>query len=305
MKLITFKKDTKISCGVLTDNGIIDLTGKFHSVKQIIAGGSETLKKIQANVNSCKKFIPLTDVKLLAPIPNPGKIFGLAGNYAKHIIEAGLKLGLSESPHSTTVPRPFLMPDSVIANPDDVIDWPVYSKEIDYEIELCVVIGKTAKCISPEKAKEYIAGFTIANDISARSTTFAAGRAKRPWDEFYDWLGGKWADGFLPIGPCIITADEIGNPQNLQMTLKVNDELRQNASTSDMIFNVYEIVSFMSHITTLAPGDIIATGTPEGVGMATGNFLKTGDKIECQIEKIGILTNMLGKKPETFYQPLA
>ena len=305
MKLITFKKDTKISCGVLTDNGIIDLTGKFHSVKQIIAGGSEILKKIQTAANSCKKFIPLTDVKLLAPIPNPGKIFGLAGNYAKHIIEAGLKLGLSESPHSTTVPRPFLMPDSVIANPDDVIDWPVYSKEIDYEIELCVVIGKTAKCISPEKAKKYIAGFTIANDISARSTTFAAGRAKRPWDEFYDWLGGKWADGVLPIGPCIITADEIGNPQNLQMTLKVNDELRQNASTADMIFNVYEIVSFMSHITTLAPGDIIATGTPEGVGMATGNFLKTGDKIECQIEKIGTLTNTLGKKPEKFYQPLA
>jgi len=304
MKLITFKKDTKISCGVLTNNGIIDLTGKFQSVKQIIAGGSETLKKIQANVNSCKKFIPLTDVKLLAPIPNPDKIFGLAGNYAKHIIEAGLKLGLSESPHSTTVPRPFLMPDSVIANPDDVIDWPAYSRQIDYEIELCIVIGKKAKCISPEKAKEYIAGFTIANDVSARSTTFAAGRAKRPWDEFYDWLNGKWADGFLPIGPCIITADELGNPQNLQMTLKVNDELRQNASTSDMIFNVYEIVSFMSHITTLAPGDIIATGTPEGVGMATGNFLNPGDKIECQIEKIGILTNTLGKKPEKFYEPL-
>ncbi|MHB0945600.1 MAG: fumarylacetoacetate hydrolase family protein [Sedimentisphaerales bacterium] len=305
MKLISFRDDKSIKCGALTNNGIIDLTGEFHSIKQIIAGGSETLKKIQASVNSCKKFIPLTDVKLLAPIPNPGKIFGLAGNYAKHIIEAGLKLGLSESPHSTTVPRPFLMPDSVIANPDDVIDWPVYSKQIDYEIELCIIIGKTAKCISPEKAKEYIAGFTIANDISARSTTFAAGRAKRPWDEFYDWLNGKWADGFLPIGPYVITADEIGNPQNLQMILKVNDELRQNANTADMIFNVYEIVSFMSHITTLAPGDIIATGTPEGVGMATGNFLKAGDKIECQIEKIGILTNTLGKKPEKFYQPLA
>lgn len=305
MKLISFRDDKSIKCGVLTNNGVIDLTGEFQSVKQIIATGGETLKKIQTAADSCKKFIPLSEVRLLAPIPNPGKIFGLAGNYAKHIIEAGLKLGLSKSPHSTTVPRPFLMPDSVIANPDDIIDWPVYSTQIDYEIELCVVIGKTAKCVSPEKAKEVIAGFTIANDISARSTTFAAGRAKRPWDEFYDWLNGKWADGFLPIGPCVITAEEIGDPQNLQMTLKVNDEIRQNANTSAMIFNVYEIVSFISHITTLLPGDIIATGTPEGVAMATGNFLNAGDKIECQIEKIGTLTNTLGKKPENFYQPLA
>ncbi|MFA6186698.1 MAG: fumarylacetoacetate hydrolase family protein [Phycisphaerae bacterium] len=304
MKLVSFRDGKSIKCGILTNNGIIDLAGEFQNVKQIIAGGSETLKKIQTAANSCKKFIPLSDVKLLAPIPNPGKIFGLAGNYAKHIIEAGLKLGLSESPHSTTVPRPFLMPNNVIANPDDVIDWPVYSKQIDYEIELCIVIGKIAKCVSPEKAKEHIAGFTIANDISARSTTFTAGRAKRPWDEFYDWLNGKWADGFLPIGPCIITADEIGNPQNLQMTLKVNGELRQNANTSSMIFNVYEIASFISHITTLQPGDIIATGTPQGVGMATGNFLKAGDKIECEIEKIGTLTNTLGKKPENFYEPL-
>jgi 2-keto-4-pentenoate hydratase/2-oxohepta-3-ene-1,7-dioic acid hydratase in catechol pathway len=305
MRLVSFRESKSIKCGALTNNGIIDLTGEFKSVKNIIAAGGETLKKIQTSINSCKKFIPVPNVKILAPIPDPGKIFGLAGNYAKHIIEAGLKLGLSNSPHNTTVPRPFLMPDSVIANPDDIIDWPAYSKEIDYEIELCVVVGKTAKCVSPEKAKEAIAGYTIANDISARSTTFAAGRAKRPWDEFYDWLNGKWADGFLPIGNCIATADEIANPQNLQMTLKVNGQIRQNANTSTMIFNVYEIVSFMSHITTLAPGDIIATGTPEGVGMATGNFLKAGDKIECEIEKIGTLTNTLGKKPENFYQPLA
>lgn len=304
MKLVTFKKDTKIFCGALTNKGIVDLTGTFQSVKQILAGGSENLKKIQGIVKNNTKFIDPSIVQLLAPIPEPGKILALAGNYAKHIIEAGLKLGLSESPRKSTVPRPFLKPNSVINHPNSIIPWPVYGKEIDYEIELAVVIGKTAKCVSPQKAKEAIGGYTIANDISARSVTFKAGREKRPWDEFYDWLGGKWGDGFLPIGPCIVTAEKIENPQNLQMTLKVNGEIRQNANTSEMIFNVYEIVSFLSHLMTLEPGDIIATGTPEGVAMASGNFLKAGDKIECTIEKIGTLINTLGTEPESFYEPL-
>ncbi len=304
MKLVTFKKDAKQSCGVLTDKGIMDLTDDFQSVRQLLEGGSETIKKIRGIAKNNKKFINLSTVELLAPIPNPGKILALAGNYAKHIIEAGLKLGLTESPRKTTVPRPFLKPDTVINHPNSIIPWPFYSKEIDYEIELAVVIGKQAKCVRPQEAKEVIGGYTIANDVSARSVTFKAGREKRPWDEFYDWLNGKWADGFLPLGPCIVTADEIENPQNLQMTLKVNNQIRQNANTTDMIFNVFEIVSFLSYITTLEPGDIIATGTPEGVAMATGNFLKAGDKIECEIEKIGTLVNTLGPEPEKFYEPL-
>jgi 2-keto-4-pentenoate hydratase/2-oxohepta-3-ene-1,7-dioic acid hydratase in catechol pathway len=304
MKLVTFRRNSKVSCGALTNKGIVDLTDDFQSVKHIIAGGDETLNKIKSNIARCKKFIRPDKIELLAPIPNPGKILALAGNYAKHIVEAGLKLGLTASPRKTTVPRPFLKPNTVINHPDSQIPWPAYSKEIDYEIELAVVIGKVAKCVSPQQAKEYIAGYTIANDISARSVTFKKGREKRPWDEFYDWLGGKWADGFLPLGPCIVTADEIEEPQNLQMTLKVNGEIRQNANTSEMIFNVYEIVSFLSYMMTLEPGDIIATGTPEGVAMATGNFLKAGDKIECTIEKIGTLINTLGAEPESFYEPL-
>jgi len=305
MKLVTFKKDTKVSCGVLTNKGIVDLTGTFRSVKQMLAVGTENTEKIQIIVNKCTKFIDPSAVELLSPIPEPGKILALAGNYAKHIIEAGLKLGLTASPRKTTVPRPFIKPNTVINHPNSVIPWPVYSKEIDYEIELAIVIGKQAKCVSPQEAKEVIGGYTIANDVSARSVTFKEGREKRPWDEFYDWLGGKWADGFLPLGPCIVTADEIENPQNLQMILKVNNQIRQNANTADMIFNVYEIVSFLSYMMTLEPGDIIATGTPQGVAMATGNFLKAGDKIECTIEKIGTLTNTLGNKPTKFYEPLA
>jgi 2-keto-4-pentenoate hydratase/2-oxohepta-3-ene-1,7-dioic acid hydratase in catechol pathway len=304
MKLLTFKKGTKQSCGILTNKGVVNLADSFKDVKEIIAGGNEAFNKIATIIKNNKSFINPSTIEFLAPIPEPGKILALAGNYAKHIAEAGLKLGLSESPRKTTVPRPFLKPNTVINHPNSIIPWPVYSKEIDYEIELAVVIGKEAKCISPQQAREIIGGYTIANDVSARSVTFKQGREKRPWDEFYDWLNGKWADGFLPLGPCIVTSDEIENPQNLQMTLKVNGEIRQNANTSEMIFDVYEIVSFLSFIMTLEPGDIIATGTPEGVAMATGNFLKEGDKIECTIEKIGTLTNTIGPKPEDFYEPL-
>jgi 2,4-didehydro-3-deoxy-L-rhamnonate hydrolase len=309
MKLVTFKKNASISCGVLTRKGIVILPSFQQpdeplSLKQTMSEIPDYMEKIQSIVNKSTFFINPAEVELLAPIPDPGKILALAGNYAKHIIEAGLKLGLTASPRKTTVPRPFIKPNTVINHPDSIIPWPDYSREIDYEIELAVVIGKTAKCVSPENAKDYIAGYTIANDVSARSVTFKEAREKRPWDEFYDWFNGKWADGFLPLGPCIVTANEIGDPQNLQMTLKVNGQTRQNANTSDMIFNVYEIVSFLSYMMTLQPGDLIATGTPEGVAMATGNYLKAGDKIECTIEKIGTLTNTLGPEPQKFYEPL-
>jgi 2-keto-4-pentenoate hydratase/2-oxohepta-3-ene-1,7-dioic acid hydratase in catechol pathway len=304
MKLITFKKNTSICAGILTDEGIVDLTGDFQSVKHIIAGGSETIKKIRPIIDECTKFIDPSAVKLLSPVPDPPKVLALAGNYSEHITEVGLTLGLSDSPRTTTVPRPFLMPPTVVIGHNEEIPWPAYSENIDYEIELAVVIGKKAKCVTPEQAPNVIAGYTIANDVSARSVTFAKGRKKRPWDEFYDWLNGKWADGFLPMGPFLLTADEVENVQNLQMTLKVNGEIRQNANTSKMIFSVCQIVSFLSYLMTLQPGDIIATGTPEGVAMASGNFLKSGDEIECTIEKLGTLTNTLGRKPKEFYKPL-
>ena len=182
---------------------------------------------------------------------------------------------------------------------------PSYSKEVDYEIELAVVIGKEAKAVTQAEALDYVAGYTIANDVSARSVTFKEARAKRPWDEFYDWLNGKWSDGFLPMGPYLLTADEIENVQNLEMTLTVNGRVRQKANTSQMIYPVADIVWFLSHIMTLEPGDVIATGTPAGVAAATGDFLEPADVIECTIENLGTLTNTLGAKPEEFYEPLA
>lgn len=310
MKLVTFKRENKVSCGILTKNGIIDIPSSFsrpnitRSIKHILNLGTPCLNELNVLADTAREFIPLEDVTLLAPIPKPDKLLALAGNYRKHIIEAGRKLGLADSPGTTTVPRPFLMPSSVVTGNNTTIPWPAFSEQVDHEIELAIVIGKTCHCVSPEEALNYVGGYTIANDISARSVTFKENRTERPWDDFYDWLNGKWSDGFLPLGPCIITADEFGDPQNAELELKVNGETRQKSNTSEMIFTVADTVSFISHLMTLTPGDIIATGTPEGVGMATGKFLNPGDVLECTIQGIGTLTNTIGPKPENLYKPL-
>lgn len=311
MKLITYSRNESISVGILTDDVIIDIPSIWpgpnppRSIKQILTQGQDCLAKLAELADLTDIFTPLDSVKLLAPIPRPSKVIALAGNYSEHIKEAGHALGLSDSPRETTVPRPFIMPPTVVTGPDEQIPWPAYSEQVDYEIELAVVIGKEAKCIQPGDALDAVAGYTIANDVSARSVTFTKERAKRPWDEFYDWLNGKWSDGFLPMGPYILTADEVDNVQNLDMTLKVNGRIRQQANTSQMIYSVADIVSFLSHIMTLEPGDVIATGTPAGVAMATGDFLQPADTIECAIENLGTLTNTLDKKPKKFYEPLA
>jgi len=310
MKLITYSRNESISCGILAGDSLIDIPSIWpgpnppRSIKEILTKGPNCLAKLSELADSADIFTPLDSVKLLAPIPRPNKAIALAGNYSEHIKEAGLALGLSDSPRRTTVPRPFLMPPTVVIGPGEQIPWPPYSEQVDYEIELAVVIGKKAKCIKPEDALDAIAGYTIVNDVSARSVTFVKGRARRPWDEFYDWLNGKWSDGFLPMGPYLLTKDEVQDVQNLDMQLTVNRKVRQKSNTSQMIYPVADIVSFLSHIMTLEPGDIIATGTPAGVAMATGDFLQPGDTIECTIEKLGTLTNTLGPQPKKFYEPL-
>lgn len=310
MKLITYSRNESISCGILAGDSLIDIPSIWpgpnppRSVREILQRGPDCLTKLSELADSTDIFTPLDSVKLLAPIPRPNKAIALAGNYSEHIKEAGRALGLSDSPRRTTVPRPFLMPPTVVIGPDVQIPWPPYSEQVDYEIELAVVIGKMAKCIKPEDALDAVAGYTIANDVSARSVTFAKDRAKRPWDEFYDWFNGKWSDGFLPMGPYLLTKDEVQDVQNLDMQLTVNGKVRQKANTSQMIYPVADIVSFLSHIMTLEPGDVIATGTPAGVAMATGDFLQPGDTIECAIENLGTLTNTLGPQPKKFYEPL-
>jgi 2-keto-4-pentenoate hydratase/2-oxohepta-3-ene-1,7-dioic acid hydratase in catechol pathway len=307
MKLASYAYQGRASYGVVRDDGIVDVPSHWPdgpgTLLEAMRDSQAAMARIASLAKAPGEMIPLEQVKLLAPLQQPPKLIGLAVNYVEHHNEYDRGHALPDDPKFHTTPRPFLMPSTCVIGPGDEIPWPCYSRQIDYEIELAVVIGSRAKCVSAKEARRCIFGYTIANDVSARSCTFAAGREKRPRDDFFDWLHGKWADGFCPLGPWIVTADEVGDPMNLQLELTVNGLTRQQSRTSAMIFDVYELVSFISHVMTLTPGDVIATGTPSGVGLATGNYLKGGDEIACRIEKIGQLNNRLSPTPTSFYQP--
>lgn len=306
MKLATYLKRHTTSCGIVTEDGLIDIptttNHKLHSVKEILIKGRSAFEMLESLLHTAQERIALDHVQLYAPIPRPGKVLALAGNYAKHLEETRWQDKALNDQAVRTNPWPFLVPSTAVVGSGAQIPWPAYSEEIDHEVELAVVIGRTARNIAPHQALAHIAGYTIANDLSARSVTFAQGRTDRPRDVYFDWLMGKWADKFLPTGPWLVTADEIADPHNLNLTLTVNGQLRQQANTSQMTFDVYHIVSFMSHLMTLEPGDIICTGTPHGVGLAENRFLQPGDAIDCTIDLLGTLSNTLGPKPDTFYR---
>lgn len=232
---------------------------------------------------------PVGEVELLIPIPKPNKLFLLAGNYAKHIEEGGRKAAEREE----TFPYVFMKPASTtLTDPGRPVRIPKVSPDhIDWELELAVVIGKQCKHVSEADALGYVAGYTVVNDISNRKFRPNPNRKERDMDRFFDWLHGKWADSFCPCGPCITSADSIPDPQTLKMELKLNGEVRQDATTAQQIFPVAAVIEFISSFVTLEPGDIIATGTPAGVGNTTGTYLKPGDKLEATIESIGTLAS--------------
>lgn len=306
MKLATYILRHTTSCGIVTDEGVIDIptatAHKLHSVKEILIKGEPAFEILHKLIESFDERIPLEELRLCPPIPHPGKLLALAGNYAKHLEETRWQDKALDEQARHTNPWPFLMPATAVASPNSQIAWPVYSEELDHEVELAVFIGDYLSRVSPEQAREGIAGYAIANDLSARSVTFRQGRTDRPRDAYFDWLMGKWADGFLPLGPWLVTADEVNDPQNLDLELTVNGRLRQTANTRQMTFDVYQIVSFLSHLMTLEPGDVICTGTPHGVGLAENRFLQPGDKIVCSIQSLGTLTNTIGPKPADIYK---
>lgn len=226
--------------------------------------------------------------ELLVPIPRPNKIFLLAGNYADHIREGG---GMAAE-RAETFPYVFMKPPTTtLTNPGQPIRIPAVSPgAIDWELELAVVIGRRTKGVQESAALESVAGYTVINDISNRKFRPNAQRKERPKDNFFDWLHGKWHDSFCPCGPCITSADSIADPQALAMQLRLNGELKQNASTALQIFPVAAVIEFIASFVTLEPGDIISTGTPAGVGNTTGTYLKPGDLMEGTIGAIGTLT---------------
>lgn len=233
--------------------------------------------------------IPTADVRLLVPIPRPPKLLLLAGNYAEHIIERGGTVAEREE----TFPYVFMKPPSTtLTHPGDPIVVPAESPDhVDWEAELGVVIGRGGRNIAEADALGHVAGYTVVNDISDRKYQPVPGRKPRERDKFFDWLHGKWHDTFCPMGPCIVSAAAIPDPQDLAIRLAVNGSIKQDGHTGQMIFPVAAIIAFLSRWVTLEPGDIISTGTPSGVGSSSGTYLKPGDVVVATIDAIGALSN--------------
>jgi 2-keto-4-pentenoate hydratase/2-oxohepta-3-ene-1,7-dioic acid hydratase in catechol pathway len=225
-----------------------------------------------------KVLFKMTDVRILPPVPVPPKIVCLGLNYRDHAEEA-------------RVPRPerpqlFSKPSTTIVGPEDPVIYPKSSTQVDYEVELAAIIGKRGKDIAESDAFDHIAGYTVFNDISARDIQFADKQ----------WFRGKSFDTFAPTGPYLVSREQVSDPHNLKMELRVNGEIRQRSTTANMIFKIPELVAFISNVMTLQPGDIIATGTPAGVGFYAKpekRLLKPGDLMEAEIEGIGLLRNRI------------
>lgn len=255
-----------------------------------IRGGFHHEEALQLN----QVFVPeigLDRANVLTPIPRPNKLLLLAGNYAEHVKERGD----TAVERSETFPYVFMKPPSTTLNhPWKPVVIPKNSPlAIDWELELGVIIGKEGKNIPESQALGHVAGYTIINDISNRKFRPNPLRKKRDRDVFFDWLHGKWHDSFCPMGPCVVDANSVDDPQSLALELKLNGETRQKGSTGQMIFSVAQIIEFISSMMTLEPGDIISTGTPSGVGSATGTFLKPDDVMQASISGIGTLVTRM------------
>lgn len=211
---------------------------------------------------------------LAAPVSGVGKIVGIGLNYRDHAREAGMPLPAE--------PVVFLKASSCLCGPDEPLRRPRGSTKLDYEVELAVVIGSAARDVPVERALEYVAGYAVMNDVSEREWQLERGGQ---WDK------GKGADGFGPLGPWLVTADEVADPQGLALWCEINGERRQNGTTADMIFTVAELISYVSRFMTLAPGDVITTGTPAGVGMGCKpepRYLQPGDRVALSVEGLGV-----------------
>ncbi|HTK07104.1 MAG TPA: fumarylacetoacetate hydrolase family protein [Ktedonobacteraceae bacterium] len=298
MRLLTFHTPTGLRLGVKTADGIVDVATLAEqlkstqsvdaipaSIEAFCADVATSLPAIEQLVASASLLPADTGSWLLAEkdlqygpcVPVTGKIICIGLNYRRHAIETGMAIPTS----------PVLFPkyaNSLAAN-GDTVTLQDNAVEYDYEAELAVVIGREAKYVSEEKALEYVLGYCNANDLSARDLQFRSSQ----------WMLGKFLDQFLPVGPYLVTADEVGDPQNLSIRCTLNGELRQNSTTGDMVFSVAQIISYLSQYMTLAPGDIISTGTPEGVimGMKERKWLVPGDKVVVEVEGLGQLVNTM------------
>ncbi|XP_005089974.1 fumarylacetoacetate hydrolase domain-containing protein 2 [Aplysia californica] len=285
MRFVQFDFNGRNGLGVeLSDGGnIVDLSGNDSSIpsnmREFIGGGQTLIQKAAKAVESGENVLQRSQVKLLAPILNPDKLLCIGMNYVDHCAEQNLPV--------PTEPIVFSKFNSSITGPTDDVPYPDETKELDWEVELAIVIGKEGKNISKEEAMQYVFGYTAAHDVSARDW-----QMHRNGGQF---LIGKSMDGFCPLGPAIVMKEDLNDPHNLKVWTRVNGVTKQDSSTNQLVFKTEELVAFLSRFFTLKPGDTILTGTPPGVGVfrKPPEFLKRGDVVEVGIENIGTLTNKI------------
>jgi 2-keto-4-pentenoate hydratase/2-oxohepta-3-ene-1,7-dioic acid hydratase in catechol pathway len=317
MKLVTFEtQDGEARLGALSGDGgpgarIVDLataggvdgTGgaaspAFGSMTSLLAAGAEGLGAARAALRDAEArgaqderwSRAVGEVRLLAPLPRPGKVLALAGNYEAHRTEGGVKSPLADK----ALPEVFCKPVTSVIGPDEAIRLPgAPVVAVDYEGELGVVIGRSCRGVSAAQAMDFVGGYLCLNDVSGRRLDpgFERDPDIQERARFFDWLIGKWCDTFCPIGPWLVTADEVPDPMALRLETYVNGERRQETSTGEMIHSIARTIAWCSSLMTLEPGDVIATGTPAGVGSASGRFLQPGDVVEVRIEGLGTLRN--------------
>jgi len=278
MKFVTFHHNNHTHAGVVANDQVMSLAGAgFHSVLEVITAGQEALLLIKSFVETGvpDASFPLASVRLMAPIPRPPKIICIGLNYREHAIESKLEI--------PTIPVVFSKYASSVIGPGEAIVLPKNSTKPDYEAELAVVIGKNGRHIKAADWEEYVFGYTNMNDVSARDFQLATSQ----------WMIGKTFDTFAPMGPYLVTADEIGDPHNLNISLTINGETLQNSNTRELIFRIPQLIEYLSSVFTLECGDVISTGTPSGVGFSHNppRWLKAGDSVTVKVEGLGELTN--------------
>jgi 2-keto-4-pentenoate hydratase/2-oxohepta-3-ene-1,7-dioic acid hydratase in catechol pathway len=272
MKLVRWGLNGEEKPGIWVDGKMLDLSAHIRDYDAaFFAGGG--LQQLTAVLESHSFPVLPANIRLGCPVANPSKIICVGLNYAKHAAETGAAV--------PTEPIIFLKATSAITGPYDAIHIPRNSTKTDWEVELAVVIGKRASYVTLETAMDYVAGYCLHNDVSERAFQLERGGT---WDK------GKGCDSFAPLGPWLVTKDEIPNPHNLRLWLKVNEQTMQDGNTDDLIFDIPTLVSYISSFMTLLPGDIISTGTPSGVGMGIKPvpiYLKPGDVVELGIDGLG------------------
>jgi 2-keto-4-pentenoate hydratase/2-oxohepta-3-ene-1,7-dioic acid hydratase in catechol pathway len=278
LQLVTIEKSGYSEPGVLTGDEVIGIKGAgFHDLLSVVAGGADAMDRVTRWLDRppSSERLPLSAVTLLAPIQRPHKIICIGLNYRDHAAESNLAV-----PETPTVFAKF---STSVIGPGAPIVLPKASTKPDYEAEFAVVIGKGGRYIPADEWEKHVFGYTIVNDVSARDFQMATTQ----------WMIGKTFDTFCPMGPAIVTADEIEDPHALAISLTIGGETLQSSNTSNLIFRIPQLIAYLSSVFTLEPGDIISTGTPAGVGFARTppRYLKAGDEVRVQVQGIGELVN--------------